>query len=51
MRILLHVVFFAFTTSLFSGAAWSQTKPALIPRRALFANPDKEQVMLSPDGK
>lgn len=51
MRILLHVVFFAFTTSLFSGAAWWQTEPALIPRQAIFANPDKEQVMLSPDGK
>lgn len=51
MRILLHVIFLAFTTLSFSSAVWSQTEPTLIPRQVIFANPDKEQVMLSPDGK
>ena len=31
--------------------ARSQTESAMIPREAFFAAPDKEQVMLSPDGK
>jgi dipeptidyl aminopeptidase/acylaminoacyl peptidase len=51
MQFFLHLVFLALITSLLSGTAWPQTKPALIPRQAIFANPDKEQVMLSPDGK
>ncbi len=51
MRLFLQVLFLAFSTSLFSGTAWSQTEGALIPRQAIFANPDKEQVMLSADGR
>lgn len=33
------------------SAAWPKTEPALIPRKAIFAEPDKDQVMLSTDGK
>jgi dipeptidyl aminopeptidase/acylaminoacyl peptidase len=51
MKIVLRVAFLALITSLLSGTAWPQSAPALIPRQAIFANPDKEQVMLSPDGK
>jgi hypothetical protein len=51
MRLLLHLVCLAFITSAVTSMAWPQTEPALIPRQALFTNPDKEQVMLSPDGK
>lgn len=51
MRLFLRLVSLAFITSLLAGTAWPQSEPALIPRQAFFANPDKEQVMLSPDGK
>src|SRR5262250_52442 len=49
MRLFLHFVCLAFITSAVTSTAWPQTEPALIPRQALFTNPDKEQVMLSPD--
>jgi hypothetical protein len=51
MRLFLHFVCLVFVTSLVTSTAWPQTEPALIPRKAIFTNPDKEQVMLSPDGK
>ena len=51
MRLFLHFVCLAFITSAVTSKAWPQTEPALIPRQALFTNPDREQVMISPDGK
>jgi dipeptidyl aminopeptidase/acylaminoacyl peptidase len=51
MRLISRFVFLTIITSLLAGTAWPQSEPALIPRQAFFANPDKEQVMLSPDGK
>jgi dipeptidyl aminopeptidase/acylaminoacyl peptidase len=51
MRLFLHLVCLAFITSSATSTAWPQTEPALIPRKALLTNPDKEQVMLSSDGK
>jgi len=33
------------------NAAWPQAESALIPREAIFAETDKDQVMLSTDGK
>ena len=33
------------------NAAWPQSESALIPREAIFAAADKDQVMLSTDGK
>src|SRR3954449_13470683 len=36
---------------LFQNPAWSQKERALIPRKAYFAEPDKQQVTLSTDGK
>lgn len=51
MRRFSHPVVHVLVALLLAGAAWSQTEPALIPRKALFTNPDKEQVMLSPDGR
>src|SRR5262249_11276232 len=51
MRLFSRLVSLAFLTALLTGTAWPQSEPALIPRRAFFADPDKEQVTLSPDGK
>jgi dipeptidyl aminopeptidase/acylaminoacyl peptidase len=51
MRLFLRFVCLAFITSAVTSTARPQTEPVLIPRQALFANPDKEQVMLSPDGQ
>ena len=51
MRLLSHLVLLAFIASSLPAAAWAQTEPALIPRQAFFAYPDKEQITLSPDGK
>jgi dipeptidyl aminopeptidase/acylaminoacyl peptidase len=51
MRLFLQVICSAFITSLLASIALPQTEPGLIPRKAIFAKPDKEQVMLSADGK
>src|SRR5215470_630446 len=51
MRLFLRLVSLAFIAALLTGTAWSQAEPSLIPRQAFFADPDKEQVMLSPDGQ
>lgn len=51
MRLFSHLVCLAFITSAVTSTAWPQNGPALIPRKAIFSHPDKEQVMLSPDGK
>lgn len=36
---------------LLSSTAWAESEPPLIPRKTLFADPDKTQVQLSPDGR
>jgi dipeptidyl aminopeptidase/acylaminoacyl peptidase len=51
MRFFSHLVFLSLITLLLPGTAWSQGEAPLIPRRALFADPDKDQILLSPDGK
>ncbi len=44
-------VFFAAVSLLLPATALAQREAPLVPRRALFAGPDKAQVQLSPDGK
>src|SRR5262249_26176665 len=51
MRLFLHIVFITFLSLFLPGTAWSQVEAPLIPRKALFADSDKEGVQLSPDGK
>lgn len=51
MRRILCIASLVCLTLFGQGMVWSQTEPALIPREAIFAAPDKEQVMLSTDGK
>jgi dipeptidyl aminopeptidase/acylaminoacyl peptidase len=51
MRFFSHLVFLSLISLFLPGTAWSQGEAPLIPRRALFADPDKDQVQLSPDGK
>ncbi len=43
--------FFAVVSLLLPVTAWAQGEAPLIPRKALFADPDKGQVQLSPDGR
>jgi dipeptidyl aminopeptidase/acylaminoacyl peptidase len=50
LRILRFAIVVCFTL-LCRNAAWPQQVSPLIPREAFFAAPDKDQVMLSPDGK
>lgn len=51
MLIYSRLVCVLFITLACTGTAWAQGKASLIPRQALFADPDKQQVQLSPDGK
>jgi dipeptidyl aminopeptidase/acylaminoacyl peptidase len=51
MRLFSHLVIIAVITLLLPGAAWAQGEAPLVPREAFFADRDKEQVQLSPDGK
>jgi dipeptidyl aminopeptidase/acylaminoacyl peptidase len=51
MRFFSHLVFLSLISLFLQGTARSQGEAPLIPRRALFADSDKDQVQLSPDGK
>jgi dipeptidyl aminopeptidase/acylaminoacyl peptidase len=51
MRFFSHFVFLSLISLIFPVTAGSQAEAPLIPRKALFTEPDKDQVQLSPDGK
>jgi hypothetical protein len=51
VRIFSHFVLLSLISLFLPGTAWSQAEAPLIPRRALFADSDKDQIQLSPDGK
>src|SRR5262249_17501137 len=51
MRLFLRLIFIPLISLLLPGTAWSQVETPLIPRKALFADSDKDGVQLSPDGK
>jgi dipeptidyl aminopeptidase/acylaminoacyl peptidase len=51
MRFFSHLVFLSLISLFLPSTAWSQGEAPLIPRRALFADSDKDQIQLSPDGK
>src|SRR5688572_23635709 len=50
MRLIPYRVLVALVTLLLPTAPAASVETPLVPRKALFADPDKEQVQLSPDG-
>ncbi|MBX7219301.1 MAG: alpha/beta fold hydrolase [Blastocatellia bacterium] len=51
MRLFSRLVCLWFMTLACTGTVWAQGEASLVPRQAFFADPDKEQVQLSSDGK